>query len=101
MGRIYRAPHQRGPTHICNFKSWFSMDKNEFIRINRRVSFLMSGAVAAAFLGFVTLIGTRPDIMSGEGFVLLGILLIGLCVASVYGYGFWLDRLTRKMKEIL
>lgn len=75
------------------------MEKLEFIKLNRRVSFTMSGLTALAFLTFVTLIGTKPNIMSGEAFVLLGISLIALCVVSVYCYGFWLDRLTAKMRD--
>ena len=76
------------------------MTKSDYIKIKRRVVFSLSLLTAALFLGFVCLIGIAPSLLSGGTIILLGFALIGFCVASVYVYGFWLERLDRKLEGL-
>ena len=76
------------------------MTKSEYIFIKRRVIFSLSLLTVALFLGFVCIIGIAPGLLSGGTIIGLGFALIGFCIASVYIYGFWLERLDRKLEGL-
>lgn len=77
------------------------MTKSEYIKIKRRMIFSLSLLTAGLFLVFVCIIGIVPQLFSGEAIILLGFALIGFCIASVYLYGFWLERLDRKLEGLI